>query len=84
MNKKRAVIYSVIILLVLFISDIVYLTSFRLNAYDEGFHSEEFAKYDVHGEFPGEDIDKLNSELLLYIRGKRNDYNKGLFNDREI
>ena len=84
MKKKRIIIIAIIILLVLFISDILYLVSFNLNAYDERFYSKEFTKYDVYGEFPGKDIDRINSELLLYIKGKKDEYNTELFNDNEI
>jgi integral membrane protein (TIGR01906 family) len=82
--KKKTIIIIISVLLVLFLSDIVYITSFKVNAFNEEFYSKEFEKYGVYGEFPGKDVDKINSELLLYLRDKKDDYNKELFNQEEV
>jgi len=84
MVNKRLVKNIMLILLILCIIDITYLTSFKLNAFNKGFYSREFSKYDIYGKFPGEDIDKVNSELLLYLRDKSDDFDISLFNDNEI
>ncbi len=83
MNKKTIIII-ILVLLILFLGDIVYISSFKLNAFNKKFHKKEFEKYGVYGKFPGKDVDNINSELLLYLRDKKEDYNKELFNEEEI
>lgn len=74
----------ILIILILNLTVIAYLTSFNLNAFDEKFYEKEFRKYNVYGEFIDKDIDQINSELILYLRDKEDDYNKELFNAEEI
>ena len=82
MNKTlRRVIFAILVLNLIIL---VYLTSFKLNAFNESFYKKEFEKYDVYGKFPEQDIDKINSGLLLYLKGRSDSYNKELFNQREI
>lgn len=84
MKNKRKINAIISFLLVLFIVAVMYLTSFNLNAFNESFYSREFKKYNIYGKFPAEDIDKLNSGLLLYLKDKNDDFNKELFNQQEI
>lgn len=84
MKTKRILKYTIFILLILCITDIIYLTSFKLNAFSERFYSKEFEKYNIYGEFPDKDIDKINSELLLYLKDKKDDYDTALFNQEEV
>jgi integral membrane protein (TIGR01906 family) len=73
----------VIVLLILCMLDIVYLTSFKVNGFNTKFYSSEFSKYDVYSDFPSKDIDKMNSEILDYLR-YNGEYDKELFNEEEI
>lgn len=82
MNKTLK--YIIFVILVLNLIILVYLTSFKLNAFNEKFYGKEFEKYDVYGKFPEHDIDKINSGLLLYLKGRSDSYDKELFNQREI
>lgn len=81
-NKKIMIIILIILILNLIIS--IYLTSFNLNAFNKRFYKEEFKKYNVYGEFPDKDIDKINSEILLYLKDKKDDFSKELFSQKEI
>jgi len=84
MKGKRVTITIILVLLILCITDIIYMTSFKLNAFNSKFYSKEFSKYGVYGEFPDKDIDKINSGLLLYLKGKKDDYDTGLFNQEGV
>lgn len=82
MKNKQLIVISV--LLILCIAGIVYLTSFNLNAFNEKVYSKEFKRYNVYGEFHGKDIDNINSELLLYLKDREDDFNKELFDEEEV
>ncbi len=82
--KKKLLITIISIILILGIADITYLTAFKLNIFNEKFHKKEFEKYNVYSEFPDKDIDTINSEIILYLKGKTDSYNKELFNEEEI
>ena len=84
MKNKKIIITIVFVLLILCIADIVYLTSFNFNAFNKKFYSKEFKKYNIYGEFPDKDIDRVNSELLLYLGGKGESFDKELFNEEEV
>lgn len=84
MKNKRVIISVISFLLIIDLIAAVYLTSFHLNVFNEKFYSKEFKKYNIYGEFPNNDIDKVNSGLLLYLRGEGEDYNKELFDENEI
>lgn len=81
-NKKITIIISIILILNLIF--IIYLTSFNINTFNQRFYEKEFEKYDIYNEFPNKDIDKINSDLLLYLKGERDNFNKELFNQDEI
>lgn len=81
MKIKRVII---IVLLVLFIADIIYITSFKLNAFNSKFYSKEFEKYNIYGEFPLQDVDRINSEVLDYLQDKRDEFDTSLFGVEEI
>ncbi len=70
MEEKKLKLFSrvIVILLVLNFPFLLYLLSFSLVAFDESYYRSEFQKYDVYGQFPDSDIDKINSGLLHYLR----------------
>ncbi len=80
-NKLIALPTAVIILSMLLIS---YIASFYLNAFNQDFYKEEFQKHNIYGKFQNKDIDSINAEILLYIRGKEDSFNKELFKQSEI
>lgn len=84
MGKKKLLIILILIAIILNLLLLVYLTSYKLNVFNEDFYKKEFTKYNVYGIFPDKDIDKINSEILMYLKDKRGDFNKDLFNQREI
>lgn len=84
MKNKQIIIAIISILLILIITEAIYLTSLKLNAFNEKFYKKEFRKYNIYEKFPDKDIDKINSDLLLYLKDKRDDFNKELFNQEEI
>lgn len=84
MKNKKRIITVILVLLVLSVTYIVYLTSFNLNAFNEKFYRKEFEKYNVYGEFPDRDVDKINFGLLLYLRDKKDDFDRELFNEEEV
>jgi len=84
MKSKRIIKHIILIILILNLIMIVYLISFSLNAFNERFYKKEFNKYNIYREFPDKDIEKINSELLLYLKDKRDDFNTELFNEEEI
>ena len=69
MEKKKLKTFSlvIVILLVSNIPFLLYLLSFRLAAFDEAYYRSEFQKYGVYSQFPGKDIDEINSNLLHYL-----------------
>jgi len=82
---KKRLSLSIIILLILDIPFILYLFSLKSVAFDENFYKKEFLKYDVYSEFPDEDIDQINSDLLYYLKYDQTDeyVNIDLFNEKE-
>lgn len=84
MGSRKIAINTILALLAVGFMGVIYLTSFNLNAFNESFYSKEFKKYNVYGKFPTNDIDKINSDLLSYLKDKKDDFNKELFNQEEI
>lgn len=84
-KTKKGLILAIIILLVLNIPLILYLVNFRSVAFSENFYKKEFLKYNIYNEFPEDDIEVINSNLLTYLRyDKTDDYVKiDLFDERE-
>ena len=87
MEKKKLKLFSlvIVVLLVSNIPFLLYLLSFRLTAFDENYYRSEFQKYGVYGQFPDSDIDRINSDLLHYLKyGKTNNLiESDFFSQRE-
>ncbi len=84
MEVRIIINYIILAILIFNLVVIAYLTAFNLNAFNEKFYKKEFEKYNIYREFPGKDIGSINSELLLYLRDRKDDFNVGLFNMEEI
>lgn len=82
---KKKVSLIILVLLILDIPFILYLLNLKSVAFNEEFYKKEFLKYDIYDEFPGDDIEVINSELLYYLRyDKTNNYvGIDLFDERE-
>ena len=81
MKDRKILIIS--ILLIIDIQFILYLSNFNSLGFDENFYRAEFQKYGVYENLDGYDIEKINTDVLDYLR-----YGKGLiendfFNERE-
>jgi len=82
---KKGLSLAIVTLLILNIPLILYLLNFKLVAFNKNFYKKEFLKYKIYDDFPGDDIEVINSDLLYYMRhGKGDEYvNIDLFNDKE-
>jgi len=81
----RYCIYILVLFLILNISLHLYLISFRLIVFDEKFYKSEFKKYNVYERLAGQDIDKINSDILGYFRHEERAVPIGndFFNEKE-
>ena len=83
MNKKIINLF-LIVLLVLDIPFILYLFNFNYFAFNEDFHKKEFKKYDVYNKLNNYDIEKINNDVLDYLKNKNTELiDNGFFNERE-
>ncbi len=84
MDRKRIVLIGIMVFLVIFIADITYILAFKINAFDRDLYSKKFEKYNVYGEFPLHDVDRINSEILDYLQDRRDDFDDVLFKKKEV
>jgi len=83
MNSKT-IINILIILLVLDIPFVLYSFNFNKTVFDENFYKKEFMKYDIYSRLNNYDIDKINNDVLSYLKYKNSDLvDDGFFNERE-
>ena len=81
-NKKLLILISV--LLIIDIPFILYLSNFNSIGFDENFYKKEFQKYDVYGTLGDYDIEKINDDVLNYLRyGEEGFIENNFFNERE-
>ena len=69
--KKKMLCWIIIILLIIHIPLFLYMLNFRLTAFNEDYYKSEFKKYKIYDEFPEEDINKINQDLLEYLKNDR-------------
>ena len=79
-GKKKAILFFTILCAVI----ILFTASFRFAALDEGFHKSEFRKYGVYSQFPKEDIEKINKDVLDYLTNKKSSIDNSFFNQKEL
>ncbi|MBU0628675.1 MAG: DUF1461 domain-containing protein [Nanoarchaeota archaeon] len=84
MLRKKNVILALCFGLAVCICLVVFITSFKLNSFGEEFYKVEFEKYDVYGNFYGQDVDEINQEVLDYIKGKGDSLDTEVFEKNEI
>jgi len=78
-NKRRILFYIASILLILNILIIVYITSFNLNAFNEPFYK----KYNIYSKFPNKNIEGINSDVLSYLKNKKDNLDGEFFDKKE-
>ena len=64
---------------------ILYLYSFDSIAFEEDLYKNEFLKYNVYASLNDYDIDKVNSEVIKYLKNKKGNklIDNEFFNERE-
>lgn len=81
-NKKLLILISV--LLTIDIPFILYLSNFNSIGFDENFYKKEFQKYGVYENLGDYDIEKINDDVLNYLRyGEEGFIENNFFNERE-
>lgn len=85
LNNLKNPCKTFFILLVIVIPFALYLTNLKSTVFNEEFYHKEFQKYKIYDKFPGEDIEKINSDLLNYLRyeEKNKEINSDFFNEKE-
>lgn len=87
MNRKtkKILILIILILLIIDIPFILYLFNLNNVAFDENFYKKEFRKYNVYEKLDDYDVDKINNEVLSYLRynNKQELIENNFFNQRE-
>jgi len=86
MNKKNILILILLIFLILTLPLMVLLFNFNIISFNENFYKKEFGKNNVYDNLKEYDIEKINSNVLNYIK-KEKTKNKlieeGFFSERE-
>ncbi len=79
MKHKRLFTLIVSVIMVLLIPIIIYLHNFNSSAFDGNFYKKEFLKYNVYTNLKNHDIEKINDDVLNYL--KYNNYDELIKND---
>jgi len=83
MNSKT-IINILIILLVLDLPFVLYSFNFNKTVFDENFYKKEFTKHNVYSRLNNYDIEKINNNVLSYLKNKNIDLaDDDFFNERE-
>ncbi len=84
-HAKDTLTIAAIFLLVLTISFFLYLFNFMDTAFDEDFYKKEFKEYNVYETLSGNDIEKINKDVLNYLRFEDEEklVDNGFFTERE-
>ena len=90
-SYKKTIFYILLILTILSLPLIIFLGNFYNITFDKSYYKTKFEKHNVYNNFPDkthQDIDKINSDLLDYLKTGKNADKKGLissdfFNQKE-
>ena len=83
MNSKT-IINILIILLILDIPFVLYSFNFNKTVFDEGIYKKGFMKHDVYSRLNDYDVEKINNNVLDYLKYKNVELaDVGFFNERE-
>ena len=82
---KKALILIISTLLIIDISFLLYLLNFSNVAFDGNFYKKEFQKYDVYVKLKNYDIEKINNDVLDYLKHEKDEklIENNFFNERE-
>jgi len=85
MAYKRLFISIISILMILIVPFIIYLYNFNSTAFNKDLYKEEFSKYNVYNNLKDYDIEKINNDVLTYLKfEKKNELiENDFFNERE-
>ena len=83
MNLKKIITNILIILLILDIPFILYSFNFNKTVFDDGVYKKEFEKYGIYSRLEVQDIEKINNDVLDYLKYKNVELNNEFFNQRE-
>ncbi len=82
-KNKKIIANTLIILLILDIPFILYLFNFNSFAFNENFYKTEFQKHDVYSKLKDYDIEKVNKDVLDYLKHRDIELKNDFFSDRE-
>ena len=85
MNCRNLFIFAILALLALLTPVILLVFSFTSTVFNEGFYKNEFLKYNVYAHLADYDIEKINKEVLFYLKSQENNgiISNSFFNSRE-
>lgn len=85
MDYKKLFISIVSILMILIVPIIIYGFNFNSVAFDENFYKKEFSKHNVYNNLKDYDIEKINNDVLAYLKFEKNNklIEDNFFNKRE-
>lgn len=85
MKDKKLFLLIISILMVLIVPVVIYGFNFNSVAFDEDFYKKEFSKYNVYDNLKNYDIEKINDDVLNYLKYEKNDnlIKNDFFNERE-
>jgi len=85
MKNKELFLLTISILMILIVPIVIYLYNFNSIAFDENFYKKEFSKYNVYNNLKDYDIEKINNDVLTYLKFEKSDMLIGndFFNERE-
>ncbi|MBS3102369.1 DUF1461 domain-containing protein [Candidatus Woesearchaeota archaeon] len=78
-KNKKILISLVSILLILDVPLVLYLFNFKNTAFDENFYKKEFQKYNVYGKLQDYDVEKINNDVLNYLKSEKEESIKNDF-----
>ncbi|MDR3646116.1 MAG: DUF1461 domain-containing protein [Candidatus Babeliales bacterium] len=63
---------------------IFYISLYSIAFYNINFYKTEFQKHGIYNKFPNHDINKINNNVLNYLKNSEHELIKNFFNKREI
>jgi len=85
MDHKRLFMLVASVLMVLLVPVIISLYNFNSVVFDKNLYKKEFLRYNVYMHLDKYDIENVNSDVLTYLKNKKNNAltENGFFNERE-
>ncbi|MBW2976729.1 DUF1461 domain-containing protein [Candidatus Woesearchaeota archaeon] len=82
---KKYFLLAILILMAITIPFIIFICSFNSVSFNERFYIKEFSKHDVYENLKDHDIEKINNDVLDYLKNEKNNdlIDTDFFNERE-